>query len=200
MEARKPGSALAEILSGKVNPSGKLPMTWWRREEDNPTFNNYYEEPGSHDVHYREGIFLGYRAYGHNVQPAPLYPFGYGLSYTQFAFSNLSVNPTEANSDGPIAVSFTAQNTGQWPGTEVAQVYLGDPSATVPRPEKELKAFRRVVLQPGEARTISITLDRRSLAYWSVNAKDWKVDPGRFVVYVGDSAENVPLQGKFTVK
>lgn len=194
------GRALAEILSGKVNPSGKLPISWWRRVEDNPAYKNYYEEPGSHDVRYREGVFLGYRAYDHNGQPAPLYPFGYGLCYTKFAFSNLSVTPTETNPNAPLTVTFTVQNTGQRAGAEVAQVYVGDPSSTLPRPEKELKAFRRVMLQAGESRTISLNLNRRSLAYWSVEAKDWKVDTGKFIVYVGDSAENVPLQTEFTVR
>ncbi len=194
------GRALAEVLTGKVNPSGKLPITWWRRVEDDPTYKNYYEEPGTHDVHYREGIFLGYRAYGHQGQPAPLYPFGYGLSYTQFAFSNLSVTPKEASPGGPITVTFTVQNVGQRSGAEVSEVYIGDPSATVPRPEKELKGFERVMLEPGETKDISITLDRRSLAYWSVESGDWKVDPGKFIVYVGDSSEHLPLQAEFTIR
>ena len=194
------GHALAEVLTGKVNPSGKLPMTWWRRVEDDPTYKDYYEELGTHDVHYREGIFLGYRAYGHEGQPAPLYPFGYGLTYTQFAFSNLSVTPKEASPGGPITVTFRIQNVGQRPGAEVSEVYIGDPSATVPRPEKELKGFERVMLEPGETKDVSITLDRRSLAYWSVESGDWKVDPGRFIVYVGDSSEHLPLQADFNIR
>ena len=194
------GHALAEVLVGKVNPSGKLPITWWRKVEDDPTYKNYYEEPGTHDVHYREGIFLGYRAYGHEHQTAPLYPFGYGLSYTQFAFSNLSVTPKNASADAPINVTFRVQNVGQRAGAEVSEVYIGDPSATVPRPEKELKGFQRTMLEPGEAKDISITLDRRSLAYWSVESKEWKVDSGKFVVYVGDSSEHLPLRDEFTVR
>ena len=194
------GRALAEVLTGKVDPSGKLPITWWRRVEDDPTYKNYYEEPGTRDVKYREGIFLGYRAYGRKGQPAPLYPFGYGLSYTRFAFSHLTVKPEEASPKGPLTVAFDVQNTGPRAGAEVAEAYVGDPSATVPRPEKELKAFKRVMLTPGERKHLSITLNRRSLAYWSVSAKGWKVDPGQFVVYVGDSSEHTPLQKTFTVR
>jgi len=194
------GRALADILAGRVNPSGKLPFTWWKRVEDNPTYNNYYEEPGTNDVHYREGIFMGYRAYGHNGQPAPLFPFGFGLSYTTFAFSHLSVSPRAASPDGPITVSFDVENTGHREGSEVAEVYVSDPSATVPRPEIELKGFERVTLKPGETRHVSVTLDRRSLAYWDTKSNGWKVDPGEFAVSVGDSSEHLPLKETFTVR
>jgi beta-glucosidase len=194
------GKALADVLSGRTNPSGKLPITWWKRVEDNPTWNNYYEPAGSRDVHYREGIFLGYRAYGHNGQPAPLFPFGFGLSYTTFAFSNLSVSPGAASPSGPITVSFDVKNTGSRAGTEVGEVYVSDPSATVPRPEIELKGFERVTLNSGESRHVSVKLDKRSLAYWDVKSNGWKVDPGTFAVSVGDSSENLPLKQKFTVR
>ncbi|MGH9326032.1 MAG: glycoside hydrolase family 3 C-terminal domain-containing protein [Terriglobia bacterium] len=194
------GHALAAVLTGKANPSGKLPITWWRRVEDDPAYKNYYEEPGTHKVEYREGIFIGYRACGHNGQPAPLFPFGYGLSYTRFAFSDLSVTPKEASVDGPVTVRFDVQNIGRRTGAEVAQVYVGDPSSTVPRPIKELKGFERVVLEPGETRRVSITLNKRSLAYWNTQRDGWTVDLGKFVVYVGDSSENTPLQMDFNVR
>lgn len=194
------GLALAEVLTGDVDPSGKLPITWWRRVQDNPAYPNYYEAPGTHTVKYREGIFLGYRAYGRPGQPAPLFPFGYGLSYTTFTFNHLSVTPEAASPAGPIRVSFDVQNTGQRTGSEVAQVYVGDPSATVPRPKEELKGFERVTLSPGQTKHVTIRLNRSSLAYWDVNSHGWKVDPGTFVVYVGDSSENLPLQEKFTVR
>jgi beta-glucosidase len=193
------GRALPRILFGEVNPSGKLPMSWERRVEDNPAYENYYEAPGTHDVKYGEGVFLGYRHYDRS-QTKPLFPFGFGLSYTTFEFSNLSVTPAEASADSPIAISFDVRNTGLRAGAEVAQVYIGDPSATLPRPVKELKGFARVELKPGETQRVSVTLDRRSLAYWDVNAKGWRVDPGRFVVYVGNSSANVPLQQEFTVR
>jgi beta-glucosidase len=194
------GTALADVLSGRVDPSGRLPITWWKTIQNNPAYNNYYPAPGSNDVTYREGVFLGYRAYGHDGQVTPLFPFGYGLSYTTFAFSHLSVSPTTASPSGPITVSFDVKNTGQRAGSEVAQVYVSDPSATVPRPQIELKGFERVTLAPGATRHVTVTLDRRSLAYWDTAAHNWKVDPGAFEVSVGSSSEDLPLKEKFTVR
>ncbi len=193
------GNALAKILFGDVNPSGKLPISWEKKITDNPAYKNYYEQPGSVDVKYSEGIFLGYRYY-ETSKVKPLFPFGFGLSYTSFAFSNLSVAPEPASPDGPITVSFDVKNTGTRAGAEVAQIYVGDPSATVPRPKMELKGFSRVTLAPGESHRVTETLDKRSLAYWDVKKHGWNVDPGRFTVYVGDSSENVPLQKNFTVR
>lgn len=193
------GNALAQILFGRANPEGKLPMSWWSREEDDPTFHSYYTAPGSDDSKYTEGIFLGYRAYGRDGH-TPEFPFGFGLSYTTFAFRRLTVAPVTASPDAPITVSFDVANTGHRAGAEVAQVYVSDPSATVPRPERELKGFERVLLNPGETRHVTFRLDRRSLAYWDVNSHAWKVDPGKFVVRVGDSAENTPLSQEIMVK
>ncbi|MGH9431638.1 MAG: glycoside hydrolase family 3 C-terminal domain-containing protein [Terriglobia bacterium] len=193
------GRALAQVLLGRVDPSGRLPISWERRLEDNPCYRNYYEEPGTHDVNYREGIFLGYRYYDRS-SVKPLFPFGFGLSYTTFAFGHLTVTPTGARADSPVTVSFDVSNAGHRAGAEVAQVYIGDPSATVPRPVKELKGFARVELNPGETQHVSLQLNRRSLAYWDVNSKSWKVDPGKFVVYVGGSSAAVPLKADFTVQ
>jgi beta-glucosidase len=193
------GVALPKLLFGEVNPSGKLPISWARKIEDNPTTANYYEKPGTVDVKYAEGIFIGYR-YFETSKVKPLFPFGFGLSYTRFAFSNLKVSPAKASPDGPITVQFDVKNIGSRAGAEVAQVYVGDPSATAPRPKMELKGFSRVMLEPGEVRHVTATLNNRSLAYWDVNTHGWKVDPGKFIVYVGDSSENVPLQKSFTVQ
>ncbi|MGH9405280.1 MAG: glycoside hydrolase family 3 C-terminal domain-containing protein [Terriglobia bacterium] len=193
------GRALAAVLFGKVNPSGKLPISWERRIEDDPAYKNYYEEPGSHDVDYREGIFIGYR-YFDQASVKPLFPFGFGLSYTTFSFSGLRVTPAEASAHGPLSVSFTVKNTGERAGAEVAELYIGDPSAKAPRPVRELKGFERVFLNPGEAREVTFNLNRRSLAYWDTGTKGWKVDPGKFMVYAGDSSENVPLRAAFTVR
>ena len=193
------GNALAKILFGDVNPSGKLPMSWEKKIEDNPTYKNYYEAPGSRDVNYAEGIFLGYRYYDKS-HVKPLFPFGFGLSYTSFDFSNLTVTPQITSQAGPITVGFDVKNTGARAGAEVAQIYVGDPSATVARPVKELKGFSRIILAPGESRHVTVALDRRSLAYWDTNTHNWKVDPGKFVVYVGDSSQNVPLQQSSKVR
>jgi len=121
------------------------------------------------------------------------------LSYTSFAFSHLVVTPDDGTAETPIQVSFDVRNTGRRAGADVAQLYVGDPSASVPRPVKELKGFERVFLAPGATRHVSLKLDRRSLAYWDT-ASGWKVDPGKFVIYVGDSSTNVPLQAAYTVK
>jgi beta-glucosidase len=193
------GRALARLLTGQADPSGRLPFTWWRTVEDNPAYPNYYEPAGSREVKYREGIFLGYRAVG-KVSAQPLFPFGFGLSYTTFAFSRLTVSPQTTGPDGPISVSFDVRNTGRRAGAEVAQVYVGDPSATVPRPERELKAFQRVELAPGQTRRVTAKLHRRSLAYWDTASHGWKVDPGKFVVYVGRSSADTTLKQEFTVR
>ncbi len=191
------GRALAEVLLGKLNPSGKLPISWERGIEDNPAYPNYDEAPGSKDVTYKEGVFLGYRHYDRS-QTKPLFPFGFGLSYTTFAFSNLSVAPAVAKTEGAITVSFDVRNAGQRAGSEVAQVYVGELSPKVPRPVKELKGFQRVTLAPGETRHVSIALDRRAFAYWDVSSKGWKVDSdGKFVIYIGDSSVNLPLKANF---
>jgi beta-glucosidase len=176
-----------------------LPISWERKAEDNPTYENYYEAPGSKDVTYKEGVFMGYRGY-EQKNLKPLFPFGFGLSYTTFRYSNLHVEPATASADTPISVSFDISNIGQRTGADVGQVYIGDPSARVPRPVKELKAFERVVLKPGETRHVSVTLNKRSLAYWDVNSKDWTVDLGQFRVFAGDASDNLPLQAEFTVR
>jgi beta-glucosidase len=193
------GTALARVLMGDVNPSGKLPMSWEREIEDNPANGNYYESPGSRDVNYAEGIFTGYRYYDKGKVKS-LFPFGFGLSYTSFVFSNLIVSPQTTSGTGTVNVSFDILNTGTRAGAEVAQVYVGEPDAGVPRPVKELKGFSRVMLAPGESRRVTVTLDRRAMAYWDTGSHDWKIDAGKFVVYVGDSSQNLPLQGTFAVQ
>lgn len=190
---------MAQVLLGNANPGGKLPMSWWSREEDDPTFNSYYHARGTEDLKYSEGVLVGYHAYGKGGSK-PEFPFGFGLSYTTFSFSHLSVSPISGKADEPITVSFEVANTGHRAGAEIVQVYVSDPSATVPRPERELKGFERVVLNPGKTEQVTIRLDRRSLSYWNVVSHGWKVDPGKFVVRVGDSAENTPLNQEFTIE
>jgi beta-glucosidase len=181
------GTALAKIVFGDANPSGHLPVTFEKRWEDNPVHDSYYLIPGTKDVKYTEGVFVGYRGYDKNGTK-PQFPFGYGLSYTTFTFANLQASPTQA--------SFDVTNTGQREGTEVAQVYIGEEHAPVPRPSKELKGLARVNLKPGETRHVTIPLDERSFAYYDVASKQWKADAGAFNVMVGDSVENILLTGK----
>ena len=197
------GVALAQILFGEHDPEGHLPMSWAKSWKDNPTYHYYYGpkvpwgqvEP----VKYGEGVFLGYRYYT-TYDKQPLFPFGFGLSYTTFQYSNLQVTPAAASPAGGIQVSFDVTNTGDRAGADVAQVYVGDPSAKIKRPVEELKGFEKVRLEPGQTQHVVVTLDHRALAYWSEAKRGWEVDPGKFTVFAGDSSENLPLKGSFDVK
>lgn len=194
------GHALASILTGQRAPEGHLPVSFERAWDENPVHDNYYAAPvptgQTPHVAYKESVFLGYRYYT-TYDKKPLFPFGFGLSYTTFSFSNLKVSPDQPSADGPITVSFDVSNTGQREGATVAQVYVGDPSAAIKRPTKELKGFEKVRLGPGDTHHVSATLDRRALAYWSEKKNGWQVDPGKFVIFVGDSSENTPLTQEF---
>jgi beta-glucosidase len=195
------GRALAEILFGVVNPSGRLPVTFEQRLEDNPTYNSYYPEPNSNRVVYKEGVFVGYRGFEHNGTK-PLFPFGYGLSYTTFMYSNLSIKSlaTTAASSGRAEtryeVSFNVTNTGSRAGAEVAQVYVGDSHSKIPRPAKELKGFAKVMLRPGETRRVSVILDTRSFSYYDVENKTWRAEAGQYEVMVGRSSQAIELRGQ----
>jgi beta-glucosidase len=199
------GTALAEILFGDVNPSGRLPVTFEHRWEDNPVHDSYYPEEGSNRVEYKEGVFVGYRGYEHNGTK-PLFPFGYGLSYTTFEYSNLSMKPVinkdtgHESSGSSYEVSFDVKNTGSREGAEVAQVYVGDTHASVPRPLKELKGLAKVQLRPGETKNVSVVLDKRAFSYYDVAQKQWRAEPGEFEVLVGRSSEQTVLRGKLSLK
>jgi beta-glucosidase len=190
------GRALAQLLFGEYSPSGKLPASFERRWEDNPTFQNYYPQNGDKRVAYREGVFVGYRYYD-QAAIKPLFPFGFGLSYTTFAYGDLRVTPATSALGEPVNVSFTIKNTGAREGAEVAQLYVGDPHASVPRPAKELKGFAKVNLRPGESQRVTLRLDRRAFSFYDVNAKDWNAEPGEFTILVGSSSAEIHLQGKF---
>jgi len=197
------GVALAQILFGEHDPEGHLPISWDKSWKDDPTYHSYYGpkvpwgqvEP----VKYSEGVFLGYRYYT-TYGKQPLFPFGFGLSYTTFKYSNLKIRPQTASPAGGIQVSFDVTNTGSRAGADVAQVYVGDPSAKIKRPAEELKGFEKVRLLPGQTQHVVVTLDHRALAYWSEKKNGWEVDPGKFTVFAGDSSENLPLTGSFEVQ
>ncbi len=207
------GTAVAQILFGKHDPEGKLPVSFDRSWETNPSAKWYYGDPKDNTmlhtpgtngrpvdytiehIHYGDKLMVGYR-YWTTTGQHPLYPFGYGLSYTTFEFSNLEAPPTvEMGSIDPngVAVSFDVKNTGAVAGAEVAQLYVSDPSAKADRPERELKGFAKVRLAPGESRHVTLTLDARAFSYWDEAAHKWTIDPGKFVVRVGDSSEDTPL-------
>jgi hypothetical protein len=148
---------------------------------------------------YKEGLFVGYRGYEHN-RTKPLFPFGFGLSYTSFTYSNLSIKPTSSIESGPrYEVSFEVKNAGTREGADVAQIYVGDTHTKVPRPAKELKGFSKVILRPGETGKVSVILDSRALSYYDVNAKQWRAEPGDYNVLVGRSSEQIELRGKLTL-
>jgi len=184
-------TALAQILLGDRSPEGHLPFSWERTLEQNPASAHYAEEPGEgRAVHYAEGMFLGYRFYT-SMHQESLFPFGFGMSFTKFAFSHLAV--TKASGDD-VTVAFDVQNTGTRAGADVAQLYVGDPSAKVKRPVMELKQFSKVRLKPGEKQHVVLHLNKRAFSYYDVDAKGWRVDPGEFVIYVGDSSEAIALK------
>jgi beta-glucosidase len=198
------GKAAAEIMFGDVNPSGRLPATFERRWEDNPVHDSYYPAAGSNRVVYKEGVFVGYRGYEHNGTK-PVFPFGYGLSYTSFTYGNLVVKPVDVNikSDGYSAplyqVSCDVTNTGTRAGADVAQVYVAEPHSKVPRPAKELKGFARINLKPGETKTATVILDGRAFSYYDGDAKKWRADPGEFQILVGRSSQDIQLHSGVTL-
>jgi len=193
------GTALAQVLFGDANPSGRLPVSFEQRWEDNPVHDTYYPEPGAKQVTYAEGVFVGYRGYQHNGTK-PLFPFGFGLSYTTFRYRNLSVRPVAAAVAKPASpglayeVSFDVTNTGAREGADVAEVYVGEVHPSVPRPAKELKGIARVDLRAGETKRVNVVLDSRAFSYYDTGAHEWHVDSGRFAVFVGRSVDQTELQ------
>jgi beta-glucosidase len=191
------GTAVAQVLFGEFNPSGRLPISIERRWEDDAAYNSYYPKEGSKKVEYSEGIFVGYRHFDKSAVK-PLFPFGYGLSYTSFNYKNLTISP--ASSDDQVTVAFDITNTGSRAGADVAEVFVGDPHAPVPRPVKELKGFAKVNLNPGETKNVSVKLDRRAFSYYDVKTHAWTVAPGDFDVFVARSAADIELTGKVTLR
>lgn len=188
------GRAIAAILFGDENPSGKLPTTFPVRFEDNPAFINYPGENGQ--VHYGEGIFIGYRYY--DIKDIdPCFPFGHGLSYTTYDYANLQLNGESFTGDQEIVARFELTNTGRRAGQEIVQLYLRDEQAKVTRPEKELKTFLKVRLDPGQTKTIALTLNKRDLSFYDTAVHDWIVEPGRFTLLIGASSRDIRLQKSF---
>ena len=185
------GTALADILTGKVAPSGKLPISIEARWEDNPDHGSYYEnEKTKKRVLYTEGIFTGYRGYDQNGTK-PLFPFGFGLSYTTFAYSNIKV---QQDGKGNMVVSFDIKNTGKRDASEVAQVYVHEQDCPVPRPQKELKEYRKVFIKRGTTQHVDIPLTRETFQYYDVNRHQFSVAPGAFDILVGGSSADLPLK------
>jgi beta-glucosidase len=192
------GGAIADVLTGKVNPSGRLAETIPHRLEDNSSYFNF---PGdSQVVRYGEGLFIGYRGYDKAGQEVA-FPFGFGLSYTSFALSGLQVTTRGSVAGGDLAatVTVTVSNTGQVDGAEVVQVYVQDVESTVARPVRELKGFAKVSLPAGSSRSVSIELDQRAFAFWSIRHGRWAVEQGDFVIAVGPNSRDLPLTETITI-
>jgi beta-glucosidase len=186
------GGAIARVLFGDVNPSGKLPFTFPRRVEDTPTWTSY---GAGRDANYGEGVFVGYRWYDRR-KIAPLFPFGHGLSYTRFEYANLKV--VDKTGTAPVDVEVEVRNTGTRAGSEVVQVYVGDLATTdALRPPRELKGFAKVQLAPGESRRVRFTLSERDLSYFDPHVRDWIATPGAHRVFVGSSSSDLRAQQSF---
>jgi beta-glucosidase len=188
------GNAIADVLFGAINPSGKLSQTFPVRLEDNPAYINYPGENGR--VRYGEGIFVGYRYY-EKKQVAPLFPFGFGLSYTSFAYANLRLSADALAPDERLAVSVDVTNTGRRAGQEIVQLYVRDLAARLSRPEKELKGFAKVALAPGQTTTVTLALDRTALAYWDDAKHAWVAEAGAFEALVGGSSQDIRARAEF---
>ncbi len=186
------GRAVAEILTGEVCPSGRLPISMEQSWSDNPTFGSYYDRSkAAHKrVTYSEGVFVGYRGYDRSGT-APRYPFGYGLSYTTFAYSNLRLEPSD---DRRVKVSFDITNTGDRDGKEVAQVYVSDCEASVPRPKKELKHFAKFFVPKGKTVHAELELDGSAFEFYDIDAGKFVFEAGEFTVGVGGCSDNLPLR------
>ena len=192
------GRAVAEILTGVISPSGKLPISIEHRWEDNPVSKSYYENMKFVEykrTQYSEGIFMGYRGYDKSGIK-PLYPFGYGLSYTTFAYGNLMV---EKNGVNRVKVTFDISNTGKMDAAEVAQVYVHDVKSSVPRPYKELKGYEKVFLKKGETKRVTIELEDDAFSYYDMDKQRFVVEKGDFEILVGTSSECLPLKGSITL-
>jgi beta-glucosidase len=186
------GNALAKILFGDVDPSAKLPVTFEANLNDNPAFESYPSDDGGESVHYDEGVFVGYRGYDH-LGIDPLFPFGFGLSYTRFEYSNLGIEAADRKDPCNLKVSFEIRNTGDRAGAEVAQLYVAAAQSTVERPVRELKGFAKVFLLPGESKRTTLLLDRRSFAYFDSRTSRWRTEPGTYQISIGASSRDLRI-------
>ncbi len=194
------GHAIADVLSGDVNPSGKLPFTFPARIEDVPAhiFGEYVgvASRDTVDVEYKDGIYVGYRWTDMQKKTRPLFAFGHGLSYTAFEYGEPELDSTEMSLGGTVTVRVKVTNTGDRAGRETVQMYVGDRKASLSRPVKELKGFEKVTLAPGESATVSFTVDRDDLSFFDPDRHEWVAEPGKFDIYIAAAADDV--RGKVT--
>ncbi|MHA1256303.1 MAG: glycoside hydrolase family 3 C-terminal domain-containing protein [Promethearchaeota archaeon] len=189
------GHAIASILFGDVNPSGKLPITFPKKLSDSPAHKSTRTFPGDESVFYDEGIFVGYRHFDTNGIE-PLFPFGYGLSYTTFKYENMKINPETISNDEKFTVSVDVTNSGECTGAEITQLYVQDVEASIERPLKELKGFKKIHLNPGETKEITFELGMKDLSYYDENLNGWKAEKGFFNILIGSSSRDIRLQNQ----
>lgn len=189
------GHAIADVLFGDVSPSGRLPVTFPRRLQDNPAYINYPGENGQ--VRYGDGLFVGYRYYDAK-QIEPLFPFGYGLSYTEFSYGDLTLDREQLGPGEALEARLTIANRGSRPGQEVVQLYLHDEESSLRRPPKELRRFAKVMLQPGEEQTVTFTLDGDDLAFYDPAYGGWISEAGAFQLLLGPNAADIRRRARFT--
>ena len=199
------GNSIADVIFGEVNPSGKLPFTFPVRLADSPA-HALGAYPGVKradsdivDLKYDEGILVGYRWYD-TKKIRPLFAFGHGLSYTDFKLGKATADKNEITASDKLTVTVPVTNTGKTAGAEVVQLYVSDPKCSVERPAKELKGFKKIYLEPGETREVSITIDKDALSYFDADKHEWVAEPGQFVASVGTSSDNIVSTVKFTLK
>ncbi|MGN0521007.1 MAG: glycoside hydrolase family 3 C-terminal domain-containing protein, partial [Eubacterium sp.] len=191
------GAAIANILIGAVNPSGKTCETYPLNFSDNPTYNNFPGGPVTSE--HRESLYVGYRYYD-TANKNVLFPFGYGLSYTSFEFRDLKLSSDKIKDTETLIVSFKVKNIGNIDGAEVAQIYVADKESTIFRPKKELREFKKVFLKAGEEKEITIGLSKRAFAFWNVNVKGWTVETGEFEILVGSSSRDIKIRNTVMVE
>ncbi|MGA2921720.1 MAG: glycoside hydrolase family 3 C-terminal domain-containing protein [Candidatus Sulfotelmatobacter sp.] len=189
------GNAIADVLFGDADPSGKLPVSFVKQWKDSPAYGHY---PGENlQVDYAEGIYLGYR-YFDKQKIEPLFPFGFGLSYTKFDYSDLKISPNQT-SGAPVEVSLSVRNSGSRSGAEVVELYVHDGHSSGDRPVQELKGFQRIALAAGESKDVHFKVDRSAIAFYSTAKKDWVTEPGQFDVLVGSSSRDIRVKGSFSL-
>ena len=192
------GTALASVLVGDVNPSGKLTFTFPVKLQDSPA-HSVGQFPGGDEVEYTEGLFVGYR-WTDKKKIKPLFPFGHGLSYTTFDYGKVSADKKQMASDDKITFSVKIKNTGKRDGQEIVQLYINDVKSTLERPEKELKGFEKVALKAGEEKTVNFTIDKSALSYFDDKKHDWVAEPGDFEAIIGASSSDIRSKVKFELK
>jgi len=193
------GNIMADIIFGDVNPSGKLPITFPKKLSDSPAHVSVRTYPGLKNVYYDEGIYVGYRHFDtKNIEP--LFPFGYGLSYTTFKYDNLTLSTKQMSGDSKLTVSVDIENTGDRVGKEVVQLYVQDLESSIDRPLKELKGFKKVKIEPGKKETVKLELTKRDLSYYDVIDRAWKAEDGDFKILIGSSSRDIRVEDTFTYK